>query len=322
MYEMSMTCNSPVTWLLPVRNGMPYLPLTLESIAAQTYTNTEIIAWDNNSTDDTLKELRRWIPRRIPGRIVSDRPMALGLSLAAMVNLAKTELCARIDADDINLPSRLEKQVAFLQAHPEVGMVGSQVTTIDQAGAQLERWRLSTADAEIRWQLRWKNPISHPSVLFRKSVILRAGNYRDCPSAEDFDLWLRVAELVEIRNLPEVLLNYRRSPASVMAGVTDHISIERSVMNKNVTQLFPNMPEPDATELWEATHPREPQRSPRLRHLLDLGRNARQFAKRVGKPPAYFSKTEIFLRQEDRIKIHLYQRMHLASVVRWRRGVR
>ena len=118
-----------VTWLMPVRNGMPYLPLTLKSIAEQTYKNHRIIVWDNGSTDGTVEELRRWIPSRIPGMIVSERPMRLGPSLAAMVEMAGTPLCARIDADDINLPERLQSQVQFMQAHPEVGVLGAQVAT-------------------------------------------------------------------------------------------------------------------------------------------------------------------------------------------------
>ena len=123
-----------VTWLLPVKNGMPFLPTTLASIAEQTYQNFEVLAWDNGSTDGTLEELRKWIPSCLPGRIVSDRPMGLGVSLAEMVKEARTELCARIDADDVNLPDRLEKQVEFLRVHPDVALVGTQFIRLDQNG--------------------------------------------------------------------------------------------------------------------------------------------------------------------------------------------
>ena len=102
-----------VTWLIPVLNGMPYISETLASIEAQTYQNWEVLVWDNGSTDGTLEELEKWIPTRLPGRIITGEPLSLGDSLARMVEECKTELCARIDADDINLPERLEKQVAF-----------------------------------------------------------------------------------------------------------------------------------------------------------------------------------------------------------------
>src|SRR6185437_3718216 len=99
-----MTDTPPVTWLLPVRNAMPYLTATLQSIADQTYRNQKIIAWDNGSNDGTAEELHRWIPAMIPGLVISDQPMRLGPSLARMVEMADTELCARMDGDDLNVP--------------------------------------------------------------------------------------------------------------------------------------------------------------------------------------------------------------------------
>lgn len=106
-----------VTWLMSVRNGMPYVSETLASIAAQTYANHKILVWDDCSTDGTLEVLRKWVPDCIPGHIFAGHSLRLGPSLAFLVEQADTELCARIDADDISLPDRLEKQVAFLAAH-------------------------------------------------------------------------------------------------------------------------------------------------------------------------------------------------------------
>jgi len=281
-----------------------------------------MLAWDNASTDETVEELRRWIPERIPGRIVTGEPLPLGLSLAAMVERSETELCARIDADDVNLPDRLEKQVAFMSAQPEVAVLGAQVNTIDGEGRHLERWHFPCGDADTRWRLRWLNPISHPAAMFRRSVVLRAGNYRDCHASEDFDLWVRVAAMAEIRNVPEVLLYYRRTPESVMSKVTDHVAIERRVMQKNARQLFPEMDEAAATDFWEATHPREPQRAGGLKHLFALRRSARLLAERSGKPSRYFLDTETFRHQEDRIKMRMYERLGLGRLVRWKRGSR
>ena len=123
-----------VTWLIPVLNGMPYLPETLASIEAQTYKNWEVLVWDNGSTDGTLEELAKWIPDRLPGKIFTGEPHGVGGSLKRLVEECQTEFCARIDADDINFPERLEKQVAFLQAHPEVAILGSQMKYIDGNG--------------------------------------------------------------------------------------------------------------------------------------------------------------------------------------------
>ena len=117
-----MMSQPAVTLLMPVFNGMPFLPETLESIERQDYKNWEIIVWDNGSTDGTLEELHRWIPTRLPGRVISGEPLKLGPSFARLVEAARSELCARIDADDVMFPKRLTMQVAFMQEHPEVGV--------------------------------------------------------------------------------------------------------------------------------------------------------------------------------------------------------
>jgi glycosyltransferase involved in cell wall biosynthesis len=160
-----------VTWLLPVKNGMPHLPETLASIEAQTYCDWQILVWDNGSTDGTLDELRRWIPSRLPGRVIYDNPLSVGNSLANLVETAQTELCARIDADDVNYRERLEQQVAFLRARPEVTLVGTDVEFIDDKGSVIAgACTHQHEDTEIRWLLRWQCTFGHPTVLFRRSA--------------------------------------------------------------------------------------------------------------------------------------------------------
>ena len=184
-----------VTWMIPVLNGMPYIRQTLESIQNQTFKNYQVAVWDNGSTDGTVEELRQWIPARLPGRIVSNRPMLLGLARAAMVAECDTELAALIDADDINHPDRLEKQVAFLQDHPEVAAVGTQLNRIDAAGVNHGRLTHYPIDHEqIVQEMLLTNPIGQPSVLFRRSAVAAVGNYHDFSPThvEDYDLWLRL----------------------------------------------------------------------------------------------------------------------------------
>jgi glycosyltransferase involved in cell wall biosynthesis len=99
--------SSKVTWLLPVKDGMPYLPETLASIESQTYRNWQVLAWDNGSTDGTVAELHKWMPSRLPGKVIDYEQLSLANSLAKLVETAEIEFCARIDADDINYPERL-----------------------------------------------------------------------------------------------------------------------------------------------------------------------------------------------------------------------
>lgn len=199
-----------VTWLIPVKNGMPYLPETLASLENQTYKNWEVIVWDNGSTDDTIEELRKWIPDRLPGQVVVNRPLSIGASLAQMVEMCDTEFCARLDADDINLPERLEKQLEFLSQHPDVAVVGGQIYPIDEKGIPKEYLLPMPLDHEdILHCMLSRNPISHPAVLFRRSLILQVGNYKDLPNIEDYDLWLRVAQRYKLANLPIPIIKYR-----------------------------------------------------------------------------------------------------------------
>jgi hypothetical protein len=311
-----MTSNPQVTWLMPVRNGMPFLPLTLKSIAEQTYKNHKLIVWDNGSTDGTVEELRRWVPSRIPGIIVSERPMRLGPSLAAMVEMAETELCARIDADDINLPERLQLQVEFMQSHPEVGVLGAQLATIDERGIRHGIWRYATEDAEVRWRLRWESHLAHNAVLVRKHVILAAGNYRDCQPVEDLDLWMRVANIAEIRSLPDVLVEYRRTGTSSTGTISNYIPTDRQGAVRNAEILFPNLRDTRrAMALWDATHPRQLHAKSRVRHIWDLERAATSLAKTLGKPADYFTRTQLFQDQHYSLKKRAYDSFGLKPLV-------
>ncbi len=218
-----MQSRPPITWMLTVRDGMPYLPLTLQSIAEQTYSNHKIIAWDGGSKDGTIEELQRWIPSRINGVVIADRPMRIGPTRAAMLSMADTELCAVLDGDDISLPRRLEysgcihgrasrgrssghanRNSSMLTASPSpVGITS--LTTRRCAGPR-----------------GGYAPFLHSSVMLRRNVVLAAGNYRDFVW-EDSDLWLRLSSTTEFHNLSEILVQYRRIPTSATAGITNFV---------------------------------------------------------------------------------------------------
>lgn len=256
MSEMSM--SERVTWLLPVKNGMPYLPDTLASIAAQTYPHWEILAWDNGSTDGTIEELHKWIPSRLPGRVVTEQPLSLGNSLAEMVNQSTTELCARIDADDVNTPHRLEKQIEFLHQYPDVAVVGSQVSRLDSQGLDYGLWHPYPLEPNDILHFMMRSCVTwHPTVMFRRSPIIAVGNYRDIYSAEDYDLWLRVALRYRLANLDQVLLQYRvhdKSVTQMAAAKTGLATISNQCFCSNAPALY-GCSEQDALLLRERRHP-------------------------------------------------------------------
>jgi glycosyltransferase involved in cell wall biosynthesis len=312
--------NEPVTWLMPVKNGMPYLGRTLESIAAQTYQNHSIIVWDNGSTDGTVAELRRWIPARIPGIVITGRAMSIGRSLAALVDTAPTELCARIDADDINLPTRLERQVAHMLAHREVVALGTQVRLIDAHDRPLPgHWICPTEDAEARWRTRWLCSLTHPSVMFRKSAVLQAGNYADLVTAEDFELWLRLCYFGEIHNLPDELFLYRRHAASMTSS--DFSQPVKRLPN-NTTDLFPGLAGEQALRLWSVTDHSEmrPRQGVSIWHLLQHAHAARLLARKCGKPDHYFQKTRTYKEQRYWLRRNLLRSAGVAHLADRHRG--
>jgi len=215
----------PVTWLLPVRNGMPHLPQALASVEAQAWSNQCILVRDNGSTDGSSAELRRWIPSRIRGAILTGGPLNLGESCAQLVEEARTEYCARIDADDVARRDRLQRQVEFLERHPEVVAVGSRVRAIDEHGRAHSGhgWNLNyyEKDGDIVHDLLVRAAQRHPTLLMRRSAVLAAGNYGPYGRSEDYELQLRLAQVGRLANLPEPLLDYRFHPGSFSQAMPD-----------------------------------------------------------------------------------------------------
>jgi glycosyltransferase involved in cell wall biosynthesis len=176
---------------------MPYLTEALASLEAQTFRDFEICLWDNGSSDGSVEEARRWIPGRLKGRVVSGNPLPLHECLARMVEEAQTEFVARMDGDDVCLPKRFEKQIQYLNQNPDVAVLGAQCVPIDARGNQLhEPLHFPESFDGVLSKFLIGNAVLHPSVVFRKSSILEAGNYKlyEKP-CEDLDYML----LIELR---------------------------------------------------------------------------------------------------------------------------
>lgn len=249
-----------VTWLLPVRNAMPYLPSALASIEAQSFRDWDVLAWDNDSTDGSLHELQKWIPSRLPGRIVTGRALPLGACLAAMVAEGESEFCARMDADDVNKPERLERQMAFLDASPEVALVGCQIAGFDESGAPGHQllYRVPCAHDDIVLTFLTGNPVAHPTVVFRRTAVLAAGNYRDVGPGQDYDLWMRLALRHCLANLEECLLHYRVHAESITQTLSRESrgsAVADARFVANAPALF-GCSESEARMFRERRHPR------------------------------------------------------------------
>lgn len=250
-----------VTWILSVKDGMPFLPETLASIEAQTYPDWEVCAWVNGSSDGTLEELQRWIPGRLPGRIVADRPSNYGEAVGTMIAESRTELCALIHADDVNAPERLERQVAFLNAHPEVALVGSRYDVIDGDGRPVVGpggpGHPYTDHDDIVHMMLMESPLGCPTVLFRRRAVLEAGNHRHVPFVEDYDLWMRLARHHTLATLADPLLHYRihAGSATTWASAANLVvPAAAACFTRNAPALY-GLSEAEALRLRQQRHP-------------------------------------------------------------------
>lgn len=207
--EIALPPGPLISVAMAVRNGMPFLPEALESLARQTIADFEIVFVDDGSTDHSAAVAREIGGARL--RLIGHAATAgLAASLNEALGVARGTYIARMDADDVCLPMRFQRQVEFLEAHPEVGILGTAFEVIDGRGVTLGVYHPPLSDAELRWYSLLANPFAHPSVMLRKHILETTSlRYPDFEVAQDYALWVRVLEFTQGANLPEPLLRYR-----------------------------------------------------------------------------------------------------------------
>lgn len=211
---MSASQRASVSVLMSVHNGVPWVRDAVASVLAQTARDIELIVVDDGSTDSTPAVLAAIRDPRL--RVYREPHAGLTRSLNRALRLATAPLVARLDADDFALPERLERQRAFLEAHPEVGVLGTGAREVDAAGREVGRVRPPEDDATIRRVLIRANPFVHSSVVMRRNALERVGGYDESlPVAQDYDLWMRMSRVTRLANLPEPLVVRRLLPERV-----------------------------------------------------------------------------------------------------------
>lgn len=206
-----------VSVVMPAWNAANYVAAAARSILTQTVTDLELIAVDDGSTDDTQAILTRIsrLDRRL--RVVSRANTGIVGALNDGLDAARGTFIARMDADDLAYPDRFARQLAFLGANRRCVAVGGAFLQIDEEGDPIGVVSWSTQSAAIEAELlRGKGGIPHPTAMIRGDAIRKVGGYRhEHEWVEDKDLWLRLAEIGKLANLPDVLLAYRLREQSV-----------------------------------------------------------------------------------------------------------
>jgi glycosyltransferase involved in cell wall biosynthesis len=211
-----------VSVVLPVRDGERFVREAVESVLAQTYADLELIVVDDGSRDGTSAVLAGFRDDRL--RVLRQEPSGLVAALRRGVAEARAPLVARMDADDVSEPERLERQVELLELRPRVGMVATWTAVIDEAGRELRREVLPPAHEDLVRRLLLRNPFQHGSVVVRRDALDAAGGYLDDYGAnEDYDLWRRLARSWELACVPEVLYRYRVHAGAVTQTDPDRI---------------------------------------------------------------------------------------------------
>tara|TARA_Y100000589_G_scaffold210316_1_gene198402 strand:- start:2622 stop:3656 length:1035 start_codon:yes stop_codon:yes gene_type:complete len=205
-----------VSVVMPVYNAENYVEKAIISVLEQTYTNLELILINDGSTDNSLNIMKEFHKKDKRIKLISRENRGLVYSLNEGVKSALGEYIVRMDADDICMLNRIEKQVNFMNQRKEVGVCGGWVQFFGE-NIKSDIWKLPLTSEELKVRLLFSVPLAHPSVIIRKKLLLDYKLYydEDFKHAEDFELWSRVVEYTDLANLPEVILKYRLSSTSV-----------------------------------------------------------------------------------------------------------
>lgn len=248
---MTKLPHTQITVLMPVYNSEKYLKEAMESILSQSFRNFEFLIINDGSLDNSFNIISSYKDPRI--RLVqNNKNRGLIYSLNKGIKLSKGELIARMDADDISRPDRLEKQVKYMTTHPEVIVCGSDIGVINNIGKFLYYQPTLLRDKQIRNCMVVTCPLVHPSVIYRKNTIVEVGGYDTrAYVVEDYDLWVKLMTEGKFSNISEPLLYYRINPdgesiskKKIQNTNTKHISAkiweDYLATSKNWKDLWPD----------------------------------------------------------------------------------
>jgi glycosyltransferase involved in cell wall biosynthesis len=240
---------------MAVHNGADYVGDAVASVLAQTFRDFEFLIVDDGSTDRSASIIASFGDERV--RLVTNAEnLGLTRSLNRGLELARGELIARQDADDRSHPVRLARQVEFMDAQPDVVVVGSQARFINASGAVMSGpgWHKLHSALGVRWQVMFDSPFVHTAVMFRRSIVwTQHGGYdASFRTSQDYELWSRLARQYSLCNLPETLVDLRLHDRSISSTRTrDNVEKVRALLRLNLQQTVPDYAGIDAwLEMW------------------------------------------------------------------------
>lgn len=197
---------------MSVHNAEKYLEESISSILDQSFSEFEFLIIDDASTDRSVEIVERQAKKDDRIRLIANKKKrGLTSNLNSLLLLSKKKYIARMDADDISALNRLKTQYEYLEQNPDVDIVGSYAQNINENGVKIGFRHVPITHEKIEKLLPKLNPISHPTVMFRRESIEKLHGYDErFSTSQDYHLWFKaIAAGLEIHNIPEYLLKYR-----------------------------------------------------------------------------------------------------------------
>lgn len=217
---------------MPAYNSQQYIAAAIESILGQTFTDFEFIIINDGSTDDTPKIIRKYARADKRIRFIDNKK---NRGLIAVLNqgldLCTGQYIARMDGDDISMPTRFATQIEYMDANPDVGILGTWIDTFPKpSDSGYHKENVGYMDILRGWT------VNHPTVMMRTDVLRQNKLYYrpECPYAEDYDMWARAIRYTKIRNIPVALLKYRIHGANIS-------SVKHSVAKESIERTRQEM---------------------------------------------------------------------------------
>ncbi len=209
-----MSAPPSLSVVTTTHNGERFLPTALASILDQSFTDFEYILVDDGSTDGTPDILVDYASRDARIHLIrNDQPLGPGGALNQALQAARGRYVANLDHDDLARPARLEKQAAYLDWHPAVGVLGAWAEVISAADKVVKTWKYPVRPALAHWGMYFSATVLHSAVMARRELLLQAGGYSAYHRfTVDYQLWLRLLWQTQFANLPHCLAAYRISP--------------------------------------------------------------------------------------------------------------
>ncbi len=227
-----------ISVLMPVYNtDEKFLRQAIESILSQTYQDFELLIVNDCSTDVRVEEVVLSYKDKRIKYSVNSQNLGISGTRNKLMSLAKGEYLAVMDHDDVSLPERLEKEAAFLDAHPEIGVVGCAVRYLGTSKIR----KLPESDCSIREALVFFSPFCHPATMIRKSVLQNNGIVYEAEFSpgEDYALWCRLMAVTKFANLPDVLFEYRDYSGNTTHSQKEKMQSATRRVQQNIRQAYP-----------------------------------------------------------------------------------